>query len=101
MAPRRGLGKGLDSMIPKKKKEVQSQKTDAPEDKSISTSERLHTDEPEKKELNPERMVKINLVEPNRKQPRKEFQEDALTDSRYHQPSDLHQAYRRYHRWSE
>ena len=80
MAPRRGLGKGLDSMIPKKKKEVQSQKTDAPEDKSISTSERLHTDEPEKKELNPESMVKINLVEPNRKQPRKEFQEDALTE---------------------
>ena len=80
MAPRRGLGKGLDSMIPKKKKEIQSQTTEAPEDKSISSSKRLQADEPEKKEQNPERIVKINLVEPNRKQPRKEFQEDALTE---------------------
>ena len=80
MAPRRGLGKGLDSMIPKKKKEIQSRATEAPEENPISSSESHLADEPEKKGLNPERIVKINLVEPNRKQPRKEFQEDALTE---------------------
>ena len=80
MAPRRGLGKGLDSMIPKKKKEIQSRATEAPEENPISSSESHLADEPEKMGLNPERIVKINLVEPNRKQPRKEFQEDALTE---------------------
>lgn len=61
----RGLGKGLDSLIPnavgeaKVKKEVKEQ---APEAKG------------------PETIVKITKVEPNREQPRKNFDEDALQE---------------------
>ena len=62
----RGLGKGLDSLIPnavgeaKAKKELPKEKT---EEKAV-----------------PETMVKITMVEPNRKQPRKNFDEDALLE---------------------
>ncbi len=62
----RGLGKGLDSLIPnavgeaKAKKETTSKPT------------------PEKKE--PETIVKITKVEPNREQPRKNFDEDSLQE---------------------
>ena len=61
----RGLGKGLDSLIPnavgeaKAKKEVK----DAPIDGK-----------------GPETIVKITKVEPNREQPRKNFDEDALQE---------------------
>lgn len=62
----RGLGKGLDLMIPnivgenkEKQKELQS------------VSE---------KEQGPETLVKITKVEPNREQPRKHFDEDALQE---------------------
>ena len=50
-----GLGKGLDSLIPNKKKE---------------------NDSPKSGEI----MVRINEVEPNRDQPRKDFDEDALME---------------------
>lgn len=62
----RGLGKGLDSLIPnavgeaKVKKEVKQQ---APVEAK-----------------GPETMVKITMVEPNREQPRKNFDEDALQE---------------------
>lgn len=61
----RGLGKGLDSLIPnavgeaKVKKEVKSQVPDT---------------------KGPETMVKITKIEPNREQPRKSFDEDALQE---------------------
>lgn len=63
----RGLGKGLDSLIPnavgeaKAKKEASGERT--AEEKAA-----------------PETMVKITMVEPNRKQPRKNFDEDALLE---------------------
>ena len=65
----RGLGKGLDSLIPSaavesKKKEV---KNDSVE---VTKSENK----------GPETIVKITKVEPNRKQPRKNFDEDALQE---------------------
>ena len=65
----RGLGKGLDSLIPRaavesKKKEV---KNDSVE---VAKSENK----------GPETIVKITKVEPNRKQPRKNFDEDALQE---------------------
>ena len=65
----RGLGKGLDMMIPNlvgegKTKEVTA-KVDA---KQV------------KEEKGPETMVKITKVEPNREQPRKFFNEDALQE---------------------
>jgi ParB family chromosome partitioning protein len=63
MPPRKsGLGKGLDSMIPDK---VSSKSQDRSEKKSISNSELF---------------VKIDKVEPNKDQPRKNFDEDALNE---------------------
>lgn len=67
---RNGLGKGLDSLIPNKN------------EKKPKTSAKI--DETEKKEeevlKSGEIMVKINQVEPNRDQPRKDFDEDALVE---------------------
>lgn len=57
----RGLGKGLDSLIPKAVEEKKETKQ-APEVKG------------------PETIVKITKVEPNRDQPRKNFDEDALQE---------------------
>ena len=67
-AKRNGLGKGLDSLIPDKK--VKPAVSDKTEEKV------------KKEELNKsgEIMVKINEVEPNREQPRKDFDEDALME---------------------
>lgn len=62
----RGLGKGLDSLIPDAVGEAKAKKEAVKE--SIV----------EKKE--PETLVKITMVEPNRKQPRKNFDEDALQE---------------------
>ncbi len=68
MAKRGGLGKGLDSLIPDNK----STKA-AP--KSTPTKEVV-----EKVVKKVEEMVKINQVEPNREQPRRNFEEDALLE---------------------
>ena len=67
-AKRNGLGKGLDSLIPDKK--VKPAVSDKTEEKV------------KKEELNKsgEIMVKINEVEPNREQPRKDFDEYALME---------------------
>ncbi len=65
----RGLGKGLDSLIPnavgeaKVKKETKEIKEAVKEEKGGQ-----------------ETIVKISMVEPNRKQPRKNFDEDALQE---------------------
>lgn len=63
---RSGLGKGLDSLIPDKvvaKPVEQSKNDEKGQDNEFG-----------------EKMVKISLVEPNREQPRKEFDEDALLE---------------------
>ncbi|MDD3617266.1 MAG: ParB/RepB/Spo0J family partition protein [Lachnospiraceae bacterium] len=64
-----GLGKGLDSLIPSSsdKKRV-STKSQA---KASDNTEKLEKDE---------MLVKISKVEPNRNQPRKVFEEDALLE---------------------
>lgn len=62
----RGLGKGLDALIP-------SVSTDTKEKKISEKSE-------DGKEKGPETIVKITMVEPNREQPRKNFDEDALQE---------------------
>lgn len=62
----RGLGKGLDSLIPDNVGEVKIKQG------TVDTSP--------KEEKNPETIVKITMVEPNRKQPRKNFDEDALQE---------------------
>lgn len=58
----RGLGKGLDSLIPNAIGEAKVKK-------EVKTEERT-----------PETVVKITKVEPNREQPRKNFDEDALQE---------------------
>lgn len=70
MATRRsGLGKGLDSLIPDNKKSPVTGSTD--KEKVLSV--------PEEKKSG-EQMVKISMVEPNRSQPRKNFDEDSLLE---------------------
>jgi ParB family chromosome partitioning protein len=61
----RGLGKGLDSLIPNAVGEAKVKK----ENETTAV-----------KENGPETMVKITKVEPNREQPRKNFDEDALQE---------------------
>ena len=60
---RKGLGKGLDSLIPENKLVKPAAK--AEKEESVKTGEQ---------------MLKINQVEPNREQPRKHFEEDALLE---------------------
>ena len=73
---RNGLGKGLDSLIPNK-----SDKLTKPETKNnnsevkVSPAKKIKED-PKASEI----LLKINQVEPNRDQPRKEFDEDALLE---------------------
>ena len=62
----RGLGKGLDSLIPNAVGEAKVKKEAIKE----------NVDEKGGKET----VVKITMVEPNRKQPRKNFDEDALQE---------------------
>ncbi|MSS62951.1 ParB/RepB/Spo0J family partition protein [Velocimicrobium porci] len=57
MVAKRGLGKGLDSMIP----------------------EKAHKDE-KKDNVSRETLIGINEIEPNKSQPRKNFDEDALQE---------------------
>ena len=57
---KKGLGKGLDSLIP--------------DNRSTKSAE------PESELNSGEQMMKINLVEPNREQPRKKFEEDGLLE---------------------
>ncbi len=59
----RGLGKGLDSLIPEKKGVAKK------ETKSVSELEK-----------GPASVININKIEPNRLQPRKKFDEDALQE---------------------
>lgn len=61
---KKGLGKGLDSLIP--------------DNKSMKASSNIKEDSSELK--SGEQMMKINMVEPNREQPRKYFEEDSLLE---------------------
>lgn len=59
----RGLGKGLDALIP-----------------SSGTESKSKSSNKEATNTNPDTYVDINKVEPNREQPRKHFDEDALLE---------------------
>ena len=67
MAKPRGLGKGLDLMIPNVVGEEKKEK-----EKEVKV-EKIESDKQET-------LVKITMVEPNREQPRKHFDEDALLE---------------------
>lgn len=62
---KKGLGKGLDSLIP---------------DNKPAKSLKPDIDSSENSSKSGEQMMKINDVEPNREQPRKKFEEDALLE---------------------
>lgn len=68
MAVKKGLGKGLDTLIPN------MIGTNEPKNDTNSKNENNN------QEKVPETMVKITLVEPNREQPRKNFDEDSLLE---------------------
>ena len=61
----KGLGKGLDSLIP----DNRSTKKSTPLKENV-----------EEPVLAGEKMVKINMIEPNREQPRRNFEEDSLLE---------------------
>ena len=65
-APKRGLGKGVDGLISENKRRV-----------AVAPVEKKTVEE---KIPKVEQMIKITKVEPNREQPRKHFEEDALLE---------------------
>lgn len=73
MAPKRGLGRGLSNLIPT---------DDTIEDVSTKTPKQTKTSSTVKTELvkKVEQTLNINRIEPNKNQPRKEFNEDALQE---------------------
>lgn len=73
-AKKGGLGKGLDSLLVNK-----VNKTEATE-KPAAASTTTATKKRSTKKETPDSMVKISLVEPNREQPRKHFDEDGLLE---------------------
>ena len=64
MAVKKGLGKGLDTLIPK----------------GVVINDEKHSPAEKAKAAKPDQFVKITKVEPNRNQPRKKFDEDALQE---------------------
>lgn len=78
-AKRGGLGKGLDALFPEKKTQ-EKPKTTEKKVESKEQVEKVQSEEPEEPKKSPETIVKISKVEPNRSQPRKRFDEDALLE---------------------
>lgn len=68
MAIKKGLGRGLDMLIPK---EESTKSAETKENKAEKT---------EKKKENEEILLDIRQIEPNRNQPRKQFDEDAIEE---------------------
>lgn len=66
MAVKRGLGKGLDVMIPSKNSSDKEKETTSKDTKK------------EEKNVSRETLIKIQDIEPNSSQPRKKFDEDSL-----------------------
>ncbi len=73
---RNGLGKGLDSLIPNKSDKLAKSEPKKNSAETKSTNTKKVVEEPKASEV----LLKINQVEPNREQPRKEFDEDALLE---------------------
>lgn len=73
MAPKRGLGRGLSNLIPT---------DDTTEDVSPKASKQTKTGAVTKTEVvkKVEQTLNINRIEPNKNQPRKEFNDDALQE---------------------
>lgn len=70
----RGLGKGIDSLIPNVVGETKAKK------ESSAADEKKSAEANGSENSEAQTMVKITMVEPNREQPRKNFDEDALQE---------------------
>ncbi len=79
---RNGLGKGLDSLIPDKNVKPEAEAKVSVEKSLKNKNPKTEKMDSENTHENPtgELMLNINEVEPNRGQPRKEFDEDALLE---------------------
>lgn len=75
-AKKSGLGRGLDALFPEKTKTAPQKSAPIKKEKSIAQKNQEETTESYKGE----KVVKISKVEPNRDQPRKKFDEDALLE---------------------
>lgn len=73
-AKKSGLGRGLDALFPEKT--VHSKQEEKPVQKAVSADDKKEKETAE----NGIKTVKISKVEPNREQPRKKFDEDALLE---------------------
>lgn len=73
---RNGLGKGLDSLIPNKSDKLAKPETKKNNSETKVSPAKKVKEDPKISEI----LLKINQVEPNRDQPRKEFDEDALLE---------------------
>jgi ParB family chromosome partitioning protein len=67
---KRGLGKGLDSIIPNKQGTVEKKEE----------TEKIKKSEKEKNDVSRETLVKLTEIEPNAVQPRRKFHEDSLEE---------------------
>ena len=70
MAIKKGLGRGLDLLIPKEEKQENKAENNSQSEKK----------EKEDKLKEYDQVVDINKIEPNRNQPRKQFDEDAIEE---------------------
>ena len=77
MARKGGLGKGLDSLIPNSRGKESVHTVKSTEESTIVNKP---VDNSKKKEKENEQMVKVTQIEPNREQPRKNFEEESLNE---------------------
>lgn len=77
MARKGGLGKGLDSLIPNSRGKESVHTVKSTEESTIVNKP---VDNSEQKEKENEQMVKVTQIEPNREQPRKNFEEESLNE---------------------
>ena len=75
MAKRSGLGKGLDSLIPDTGVKRESKKHPAEVKEVVKEVIKEVV-----KEVPKEQKLRVSEIEPNRSQPRKQFQEEALAE---------------------
>ena len=79
-AKRGGLGKGLDTLIPTNKNVKPAEKKSAEKSASEPKVVEKVVEKIVAKVVHEEQMMKLSKIEPNREQPRKNFEEDALLE---------------------
>lgn len=79
-AKRGGLGKGLDTLIPTNKNVKPAEKKSAEKSASEPKVVEKVVEKIVEKVVHEEQMMKLSKIEPNREQPRKNFEEDALLE---------------------